>query len=74
MPPVIPDSIRNPDIKAWIPAPGSGSGTGFAGVTIHFHIKAAEGSPSWRGVGDHKGRPIPRRKIIGIFSLQEGKY
>jgi crotonobetainyl-CoA:carnitine CoA-transferase CaiB-like acyl-CoA transferase len=28
--PVIPDSIRNPDIKDWIPA--------FAGMTIHFHI------------------------------------
>ena len=39
MPHVIPDLIRNPGINDWIPAPGSGSGTGYAGITMYFHMK-----------------------------------
>ena len=39
MPHVIQDLIGNPGVNDWIPAPGSGSGTGYSGITMYFHIK-----------------------------------
>jgi len=50
MPHVIADSIRNPGRhsgegrdKDWIAAPGSRSGTGYAAMTVYFHINLSGG-------------------------------